>query len=158
MKKLATLLLAFALNISSNAFSPEQKDFTTDLANSSLAEVGEASKTLENTVLTYIENYHAGDFEEMITVLHEDFSNQILNQEGSLSQRQDVEDLKRLMQGQKQLAPESQENIITITSIEDEVAEVILETGTEVARWYEYITLEKEQGKWKVKKVLWSFK
>jgi hypothetical protein len=35
---------------------------------------------------------------------------------------------------------------------------VLLETGTDVARWNEYITLEKEDGKWKVKKIFWSFK
>lgn len=158
MKKLATLLLATALNFSTNAFSHASQGTELNFKDSSLAEVGEASKTLERTVLTYIENYHAGDFEEMLSVLHEDFSNQNLNEEGKLSQRQNAEDLKRLMQGQKHLAPESQENIITITSIEENEARLVLETGTEVARWYEYITLEKEKGKWKVKKVLWSFK
>jgi hypothetical protein len=158
MKKIAVLLLALVLNSSVNAFSPERIDPTLSFTNNSLAKVGEPRNTPESTVLTYIENYHAGNFEEMTSVLHEDFSNQILNQEGKLGQRQDAKDLKRLMNGQKHLAPESQKNTITLSSIENNIAQIILETGTEVARWYEYITLEKEQGKWKVKKVLWSFK
>ena len=158
MKKLAILLLATALNFSTSAFSHASQGPELNFKDSSLAEAGETSETLERTVLTYIENYHAGDFEEMLSVLHEDFSNQNLNEEGKLSQRQNAEDLKRLMQGQKHLASESQKNFITISSIEKDVATVILETGTEVARWYEYITLEKEKGNWKVKKVLWSFK
>ncbi len=156
MKKLATLILAMILNFSSNAFSPERLKAENNFSRASA--IGEPIKALENTVLTYIENYHAGDFMEMTTVLHEDFSNQIVNEEGRLSHKQDIEDLKRLMSGQKQVAPEKQKNTVTITKIENNKAQVTLETGTEVARWYEYITLVKEAGNWKVKKVLWRFK
>jgi len=121
-------------------------------------EEGEPGTTLENTVRTYIENYLEGDFEEMITVLHQDFTNQGLSHDGQLGEPQSAEDLKRIMQVQNQIAPESQENIITITGIENNVATVLLETGTDVARWNEYITLEKNNGKWKVKQIFWRFK
>ena len=160
MKKLSFLALAAGLSISSSVFAnhPGNEEIQLPIYIIAEAEEGEPGTTLENTVRTYIENYHEGDFQEMISVLHKDFTNQGLNHDGKLSERQNAQDLKRLMQGQTQTAPELQENIITVTGIEDNVATVLLETGTDVARWNEYITLEKENGIWKVKKVFWSFK
>jgi hypothetical protein len=158
MKKIALLLLATGLSLTSKAITPGNENTILPIYTISAEEEGEPGSTLENTVRTYIENYLEGDFEEMTTVLHQNFSNQGLNHDGKLGERQNAQDLKRLMQGQNQIAPESQENIITVTGIKDNVATVLLETGTDVARWNEYITLEKEDGKWKVKKIFWSFK
>jgi hypothetical protein len=158
MKKIALLLLATGLSLTSKAITPGNENTILPIYTISAEEEGEPGSTLENTVRTYIENYLEGDFEEMTTVLHQNFSNQGLNHDGKLGERQNAQDLKRLMQGQNQIAPESQENIITVTGIKDNVATVLLETGTDVARWDEYITLEKEDGKWKVKKIFWSFK
>jgi hypothetical protein len=158
MKKIALLLLATGLSLTSKAITPGNENVKLPIYTISAEEEGEPGSTLENTVRTYIENYLEGDFEEMTTVLHQNFSNQGLNHDGKLGERQNAQDLKRLMQGQNQIAPESQENIITVTGIKDNVATVLLETGTDVARWNEYITLEKEDGKWKVKKIFWSFK
>jgi hypothetical protein len=158
MKKIALLLLATGLSLTSKAITPGNENTILPIYTISAEEEDEPGSTLENTVRTYIENYLEGDFEEMTTVLHQNFSNQGLNHDGKLGERQNAQDLKRLMQGQNQIAPESQENIITVTGIKDNVATVLLETGTDVARWDEYITLEKEDGKWKVKKIFWSFK
>jgi hypothetical protein len=158
MKKIALLLLATGLSLTSKAITPGNENIKLPLYTIAAAEEGEPGTTLENTVRTYIENYLEGDFEEMITVLHKDFTNQGLSRDGKLGDPQNAEDLKRIMLGQNQVAPESQENIITITGIENNVATVLLETGTDVARWNEYITLEKNNGKWKVKKIFWSFK
>jgi hypothetical protein len=158
MKKLALLLLATGLSLSIKAITPGNENIKLPLYTIAAAEESEPGTTLENTVRTYIENYLEGDFEEMTTVLHENFTNQGLSHDGKLGERQNAEDLKRIMHGQIQIAPESQENIITVTGIKDNVATVLLETGTDVARWDEYITLEKNNGKWKVKKIFWSFK
>lgn len=160
MKKLTFFALAASLSLSSTVFAkePGNEEVKLPIYTIALEEEGEPGTTIENTVRTYIENYLEGDFDEMTSVLHKDFSNQGLSHDGKLSESQNAADLKRLMQGQKQMAPESQENIITVTGIEDNVATVLLETGTDVARWNEYITLEKENGKWKVKKIFWSFK
>jgi len=158
MKKVALLLLATSLSFSIKAISTGDENLKLPLYTIAPEEEGEPGTTLENTVRTYIENYLEGDFEEMITVLHRDFSNQGLSHDGKLSERQNAADLKRLMHGQTQIAPESQANIITVTGIQDNIATVLLETGTDVARWNEFITLEKENGKWKVKKIFWSFK
>lgn len=121
------------------------------------AEEGELEAQLKNTVATYIENFLERDYEEMKSVLHRNFTNQGLNNDGKMTPLQNAEDLKNLMTGQEVYAPDRQNNVITITGITENTASVYLETGTEVARWKEYITLEKVGDDWKVKKVFWSY-
>lgn len=155
-----TILFALAMTGASwsamaggpNTTRPELTIYTV-----SFAEEGELETKLKNTVATYIENFLERDFEEMKSVLHRDFTNQGLNSDGSMTPLQTAEDLKKMMIGQDIYAPDRQNNVITITGIAENSATVYLETGTDVARWKEYITLEKDGGDWKVKKVFWSY-
>ena len=118
---------------------------------------GELETKLKSTVATYIENFLERDYEEMKSVLHRNFTNQGLNSDGKMTPLQNAKDLKNMMIGQEVYAPDRQNNVITITGITETSATVFLETGTDVARWKEYITLEKERGEWKIKKVFWSY-
>ncbi len=108
-------------------------------------------------VRTYIENFHEGDFEEMSAALSRDFKNQGLNRDGSLTEMQDIEDLRALMQNHEVIAPDAQNNEITVTAITDNVASAELITGAAGQRWKENITLIRENGTWKVHQVFWSF-
>lgn len=123
----------------------------------SFEEEGGPNSEVETSVRTYIENFHEGDFEEMREVLSNNFTNQGLNRDGSLTPVQKLDDIQGLMVGQEVVAPDAQNNEITITAINGEVASAELITGANGQRWKEHITLVRENGNWKVDKVFWSF-
>lgn len=122
-----------------------------------LASEGEPKNSPEYAVQEYIENFNERDFEEMRKVLSDNFTNQGLNRDGSLTEVQKIDDLKRMMKDQEVIAPESQNNIITVTEITADFASVELITGPEGQRWKEYITLVKVGDGWKIEKIFWSF-
>jgi hypothetical protein len=122
-----------------------------------LSEEAEPKNSPEHTVRTYIENFNERDFEEMRAVLSRNFTNQGLNRDGSLTEVQKIDDLKRMMTGQDVVAPDSQNNIITVTGVTDKYATVVLITGPEGQRWKEHITLVRSGSSWKIEKVFWSF-
>jgi hypothetical protein len=121
------------------------------------AEEGEPKNSPEYAVQEYIENFNERDFEEMRKVLSDNFTNQGLNRDGSLTEVQKIDDLKRMMTNQEVIAPESQNNVITVTEMNDKFATVELITGPEGQRWKEYITLVKVGDGWKIEKIFWSF-
>ncbi len=120
-------------------------------------EEGEPKSSPEYAVETYIENFNERDFEEMRKVLSRNFTNQGLNRDGSLTPVQKLDDLKAMMEGQEVVAPESQNNVITITDVSEDVATAELITGPEGQRWKEIITLVKVGDSWKIEKIFWSF-
>lgn len=123
----------------------------------SFEDEGGPNSAVETSVRTYIENFHEGDFAEMRTVLSNNFTNQGLNRDGSLTAVQKMDDIRNLMVGQEVVAPDAQNNEVTITAISDDVATAELITGSNGHRWKENITLIRENGGWKVEKVFWSF-
>ena len=122
-----------------------------------MAEEGEPKNSPQYAVQTYIENFNERDFAEMRKVLSDNFTNQGLNRDGSLTAVQKLDDLKVIMAGQDVVAPDGQNNVITITEIKGDVATAELITGPEGQRWKEYITLVKVGDSWKIEKVFWSF-
>ncbi|MGB0977809.1 MAG: nuclear transport factor 2 family protein [Croceimicrobium sp.] len=122
-----------------------------------LAEEGEPKSSPEYAVQTYIENFNERDFEEMRKVISRDFTNQGLNRDGSLTAVQRLDDLRVMMDGQEVVAPESQNNQITITEVNGDVATAELITGPEGQRWKEVITLVKDGDSWKIDKIFWTF-
>ena len=93
----------------------------------------------------------------MRKVLSDNFTNQGLNRDGSLTAVQTIDDLRTLMSGQEVIAPDSQNNVITVTEVNDKYATVELVTGPEGQRWKEMITLVKVGNGWKIEKIFWSF-
>jgi|GEM_PF-2000172 len=121
------------------------------------ASEGEPKNSPQYAVQEYIENFNERDFEEMRRVLSDNFTNQGLNRDGSLTEVQKIDDLKRMMENQEVIAPDAQNNVITVTQVSDKVATVELITGPEGQRWKEYITLVKVGDGWKIEKIFWSF-
>lgn len=157
MKTLA-LALAFTASFGVFANNPNNGGPTTlTIYSVNFEEESGPNAAVEGIVRTYIENYHEGDFAEMRGVLSNNFTNQGLNHDGSLTPVQKLDDLKVLMTGQDVVAPDAQNNEITVTSINGDVASAELVTGTNGQRWKEHITLIRENGDWKVEKVFWSF-
>lgn len=159
MKSLAlALALTATFGMSANTTSSSEGGPTTlTIYNISFEEESGPNAAVEGIVRAYIENYHEGDFSEMRSVLSNNFTNQGLNHDGSLTPVQKLDDLKVLMTGQDVVAPDAQNNEITVTSINGDVASAELVTGTNGQRWKEHITLIRENGDWKVEKVFWSF-
>ncbi len=112
---------------------------------------------VRETVKTYIESYLSNDYSSMKEVLHNDFQNQGINRDGSLSQPLDARGLKNLMKQQESTPVSEQNNEIEVISLQEEFASVRLVTGPENSRWTEEILLEKVRGTWKIKKIVWSF-
>ncbi len=121
------------------------------------AEEGEPKNSPKYAVQTYIENFNERDFEAMRKVLSDNFTNQGLNRDGSLTPVQKIDDLKVMMVGQEAINSDSQDNLITITEIKGDVATAELITGPEGQRWKEYITLVRVGDGWKIEKIFWNF-
>jgi hypothetical protein len=96
MKKIALLLLATGLSLTSKAITPGNENIKLPLYTIAAAEEGEPRNTLENTFRNYIENYLEGDFEEVTGILHQDISKQGFNQNGKLVALQSAKDLSDL--------------------------------------------------------------
>lgn len=161
MKTLLSALLVAGTVVSAsankNAISGGEKTLQLPIYMIEIADEGEPKNSPQYAVQVYIENFNERDFEEMREVLSKNFTNQGLNRDGSLSPVQKLEDLKVIMAGQEVIAPEGQNNIITITEIKGDVATAELITGPEGQRWKEYITLVRVGDSWKIEKVFWSF-
>lgn len=161
MKSLLSALLMAGTVMSATAGSTGTKAVNSELQLPihmvALADDGEPKTSPEYAVQEYIENFNERDFEEMRKVLSDNFTNQGLNRDGSLTDVQKIDDLKRMMTGQEVIAPESQNNVITVTEVTDKIATVELVTGPEGQRWKEYITLVRVGDGWKIEKIFWSF-
>jgi hypothetical protein len=96
MKKIALLLLATGLSLTSKAITPGNENLKPPIYTISAEEEGEPRTTLENTFRNYIENYLEGDFEEVTGILHQDISKQGFNQNGKLVALQSAKDLSDL--------------------------------------------------------------
>lgn len=156
--------LVSALLMAGTVMSATAKNKTVNTENPQLpihmiafAEEGEPKSSPEYAVQTYIENFNERDFEEMRKVISRDFTNQGLNRDGSLTAVQRLDDLRVMMDGQEVVAPESQNNQITITEVNGDVATAELITGPEGQRWKEVITLVKDGDSWKIDKIFWTF-
>lgn len=151
---MAGTIMPASANVGGN---PTDQQIQLPIYSIELAEEGEPKNSPQYAVQTYIENFNERDFEEMRKVLSDNFTNQGLNRDGSLTDVQTIDDLRTLMSGQDVIAPDSQNNVITVTEVNDKYATVELVTGPEGQRWKEMITLVKVGNGWKIEKIFWSF-
>ncbi len=116
------------------------------------------AKLIEETVLTYIENFFENKFDEMKVSLHPRLAKRGLNQNGTLSEDFPLERLKELMDSKRAFPKAHQENKVEDIRVFGNMASASLITGYPSTRWVEYIHLVKLEGKWQIINVFWDFK
>ena len=138
MKKITLLLVAFVF--STNILQAQQKE-----------------KAVEKAVLTYIENFFENKFEPMNAVLHPRLSKRGLNPNGQINEDLPPNKLKEMMQKKKAFPVSKQQNKVEDISIFKNTARAKLITGYPNMKWIEYVTLVKENDKWKLIDVFWEY-
>lgn len=114
-------------------------------------------KNIEATVLGYIENFYANDYNKMEKFLHDEITKRGLNQNGKINKNLSKKELKKLLYTKKVLSKRYQKNLVSNIFIDREFATAVLITGYPNVKWKEYIHLVKLNGKWLIMDVFWNF-
>ncbi len=119
-------------------------------------------KSIENTVLGYIENFFENKTDEMLSYLHPQLAKRGISkkkgQEGLYFEDMSMDQLKTMLARKPAFPKEKQQNKVEILDAFSNTASVKLHTGYPGRmEWIEYIHLCKLNGEWKISNVIWDY-